>query len=93
MKHLASQRLLVPGSQASSLTTGNVTLTGAKLGDVVIVDFLVVAGGASGGTAAGGGVSGGGGGAGSSGGNAVASVYNLEPLFVENMIDRHTAQA
>jgi hypothetical protein len=29
----------------------------------------------------------------SSGGNAVASVYNLEPLFVENMIDRHTAQA
>lgn len=30
MKHLASQRILIPGSQVSSLTTGNITLTGAR---------------------------------------------------------------
>ncbi len=58
--HLGLQRIMIPGSQASALTTGNITLTGARRSGASIpvsVSCLVVAGGGSGGydRAAGGG--------------------------------------
>ena len=47
--HLGLQRILVPGSQASALTTGEITLAGARKGEALIVDYIVVAGGGGGG--------------------------------------------
>jgi len=57
-KHLASQRIMIPGSQVSALTTGNITLTGARkkfAAPLNEVHYLVVAGGGGGGSQVGGG--------------------------------------
>ena len=47
--HLGLQRIMIPGSQVSALTTGNITLTGARGQTIIPVDYLVVAGGGGGG--------------------------------------------
>ena len=63
--HLGLQRIMIPGSQVSTLTTGNIALTGARESASFSVDYLVVAGGGGGtGDMSGAGKNGGNGGSG-----------------------------